>query len=470
MARSGKRLLIYFAVFILLFFAISTVLGAFDLKNAVKIEYQAAQADRFQIFYCTPSVSDHYTEENSVEAAILADGTINVTEIELPEDVLMQSMRLDIGDIPDNVVSIWKIQIWAGYHLYEYKTMDITNLIKDTEGTALRNAELVEENENFIKFVTTNNDGSLEIFPEKLEKSSLTLFETTNLIRFAIGIVLAALLTRIIYKVVYLRDLFEIVSGLVKNRHIIFNMAKNDFKSRYAGSYFGILWAFVQPLCTILIYWFVFEVGLRASSPIDIPYSLWLMGGLVPWFFFSEAWFGMSSVFLDYSYLVKKVMFELDTMPFIRIFSALATHVVFFIIMAAVYSAYGYFISLWSFQILYYVFSLCCLLTAISFISASIMVFIRDVGQIINIIMQFGMWLTPILWDVNIFPGSFEAYFKLNPMYYIVQGYRDCMLANTFILLNDVKWTIYFWLLTAVLLCVGATIFRKLKVHFPDVL
>ena len=89
---------------------------------------------------------------------------------------------------------------------------------------------------------------------------------------------------------------FALQKNCVRNRKLIWRLTKNDFKKRYAGSYLGIVWAMIQPIITVLVYWFVFEKGLSASAVtarqgIEIPYVLWLTSGLVPWFYFSEALF-----------------------------------------------------------------------------------------------------------------------------------------------------------------------------------
>lgn len=74
-----------------------------------------------------------------------------------------------------------------------------------------------------------------------------------------------------------------------RNRRLVMNLAKNDFKTKYAGSYLGIIWAFVQPVVTIAVYSFVFQVGFRSGAVVNCPFVLWLMAGMVPWFFFSDA-------------------------------------------------------------------------------------------------------------------------------------------------------------------------------------
>jgi len=84
-----------------------------------------------------------------------------------------------------------------------------------------------------------------------------------------------------------------ILREIAQNKKLIFNLSKNDFKAKFAGSYFGIIWAFIQPIITILVYWFVFDKALNAGTQItkagiNVPYVIWLVAGMVPWFYFSE--------------------------------------------------------------------------------------------------------------------------------------------------------------------------------------
>ena len=83
-----------------------------------------------------------------------------------------------------------------------------------------------------------------------------------------------------------MKKIFPLPMELYQNRALIFSLAKNDFKTKYAGSYLGIVWAFIQPIITILVYWFVFSVGLRSGAVQEYPFVLYLVSGIVPWFFF----------------------------------------------------------------------------------------------------------------------------------------------------------------------------------------
>ena len=103
---------------------------------------------------------------------------------------------------------------------------------------------------------------------------------------------------------VFRKKVLTLPIELLQNRKLIMNLAKNDFKTKYAGSYLGIVWAFVQPIVTILVYWFVFSVGLKAGNVSDYPFVLYLVSGIVPWFFFQDALNGGTNALMEYNYLV----------------------------------------------------------------------------------------------------------------------------------------------------------------------
>jgi len=82
----------------------------------------------------------------------------------------------------------------------------------------------------------------------------------------------------------------SLVKEMIRKRKIIWDLAKADFRKRFVGSYFGVVWMFVQPIVTVLIYFMIFgPYGFKSTPPVPAPYVLWLVPGIVPWFFFSEA-------------------------------------------------------------------------------------------------------------------------------------------------------------------------------------
>lgn len=258
-----------------------------------------------------------------------------------------------------------------------------------------------------------------------------------------------------------------------QNWKLILFLSKDDIRKRYAGSALGIAWAFIQPCVTILIYWFVFQVGLRSTAPGnygDMPYIVWIMCGLIPWFFFSDGLNAVTNVFIEYSYLVKKVVFDVEVLPIIKVISCLFVHIFFIFLLLAVMALFGYFPT-WSFiQIIYYVICSIALILSLGYITSSLAVFYRDLGQFVQVFLQAGMWLTPILWAFETIQGfSFSFLFKLNPMFYIVEGYRSALLEHQWFFEHPVL-TVYFWGFILIMTLLARFITKRMRPHFADVL
>ena len=256
---------------------------------------------------------------------------------------------------------------------------------------------------------------------------------------------------------------------IYRNRRLVFSLAKNDFKTKYAGSYFGTVWAFIQPIVTICVYWFVFGLALRNGTDKGVPFVLWLIAGLVPWFFIQDGLIGGTNSLLEYNYLVKKVVFKISILPIIKIIAATFIHVFFVCLLLIVAAIYGYYPTIYTIQIVYYSFSLFIFVLALSYTTCAVVVFFRDLSQIISIGLQIGMWATPILWNLDALSPKWIMILKLNPLVYIVNGYRSAIYEKEWFF-QDFFSTMYFWIVTVVLFGLGAVIFKRLKVHFADVL
>ena len=255
-----------------------------------------------------------------------------------------------------------------------------------------------------------------------------------------------------------------------QNVKLVLRLSANDFRTRYAGSYLGIVWAFIQPVVTIFVYWFVFSI-FRSGAVRNVPFVLWLIAGLVPWFFFQDSLNSGTGALIEYSYLVKKVVFKISILPVVKLCSALYVHLFFIGVMVFLYLIMGCFPGLTILQIPYYTGAMFVMVLGVAYLTCSVVVFFRDLSQIINIILQVGVWMTPIMWDFTDIhlPPAVQTIFRMNPMFYIVQGYRDSMVDK--IWFWERPWqTLYFWVLTGVLFWLGRRVFRKLRVHFADIL
>ena len=259
-----------------------------------------------------------------------------------------------------------------------------------------------------------------------------------------------------------MKTIFSLPTDIYKNRRLIFKLAKNDFKTRYAGSYLGIVWAFIQPVITILVYWFVFSVGFRSGTgDLGVPFVLYLVAGIVPWFFFQDALIGGTNSMLEYNYLVKKVVFNISVLPVVKIISALFVHCFFVLFTIILYAAYGKFPDVYYFQLIYYSICVFILVLGLSYATSAIVIFFRDLAQIINIALQVGIWLTPIMWIAETSLQGHETLqkiLKLNPLYHIIT------FARTIILYHQIPTSMDFaaCIISSIAsLIIGAVVFRK---------
>jgi len=252
---------------------------------------------------------------------------------------------------------------------------------------------------------------------------------------------------------------------------LVLRLAVHDLRNRCLGSMLGFVWAFIQPFVMTIILWFVVGVAFKANAVQGVPFIAWLLAGMSAWSFFSDALNQATNVFCEYAFLVRKVNFRLFNLPLIKILAALVVHVVFLLLVAAVLLFSRVSVS-WSWlAVFYYLFAAAVLLAGLSYITATLHVFSRDVGQIVNVGLQFGFWVTPVFWNFTMFQehSLLVKLLRLNPVVYIVEGYRNSLLFNSPFAAG---WggAAYFWMITILLLVAGRIIFRKLKPCFADVL
>ena len=104
----------------------------------------------------------------------------------------------------------------------------------------------------------------------------------------------------------------EKIKKMELNTAFVCQFAMDDFKTKYAGSILGLIWAFIQPIITVVIYWFIFQVGFNNDAVSGYPFILWLVAGLAPWMFISDAIVNATNSLVEYSYFtVGKSSFSL---------------------------------------------------------------------------------------------------------------------------------------------------------------
>lgn len=265
-----------------------------------------------------------------------------------------------------------------------------------------------------------------------------------------------------------LKQFIHFLYDIYVKKSLIWELTKRDLKTRFAGSFLGMFWIFAQPFITIMVFWFVFEIGFKSMPVENFPFILWLACGIMPWFLFAEAIITATNSIVESGYLVKKIAFRVSILPIVRILSALLVHIFFMMIMFLMFAFYGYYPDIYWLQLFYYLFAMLILVTGLSWITSASILFFKDIGQIIQAFLQFLFWGTPIFWSLKIMPQKYHPFLKLNPLYYIANGYRESLINKTW-LWEHPTLSLYFWGIAVAILFVGAIFFKKLKPHFGDV-
>ena len=268
----------------------------------------------------------------------------------------------------------------------------------------------------------------------------------------------------------YFQDIKLFLLHIFHNRQLLLTLIKNDFKKQYLGSYLGLFWAFAQPFTYIIVIWFVFTYGFRHVNTADgTPFFLWLIAGMIPWFFFASAFTGGTNAVVNHAYLVKKVAFRVSILPLVQIGSSFLIHIVLVVFLIVTVLLYGYTPSLYWLQLLYYLFMSIIFLLGLTWLFSALRVFIKDIGNFVNVVIQIGFWATPIFWNKTMLPLKYHFLLYINPMAYIVDGFRNTVIDHVWFWEKPME-TFYFLSITLSIFIVGAIVFKRLRPHFGNVL
>jgi lipopolysaccharide transport system permease protein len=254
------------------------------------------------------------------------------------------------------------------------------------------------------------------------------------------------------------------------NASLVWELTKRDFSERFAGSILGSLWALILPLVSLMIYIIIFGnlMGGRLPGSSNIySYSIYVSVGLIPWTAFSGSITRSASVFLDKKHLLTKIRISFPSLLLYINLSETITFLVsmifFFIFLIVTDYEFNMNIAL-----IPYIFYLQQLLTfGIGLLAATLTVFIRDIKEIISVILQFWFWFTPIVYIHDILPESVKKIMIFNPAYVIIESYhqifvfKDVPLYDSLILLT---------MITHVLVIFSYVVFRSLEKDVRDFL
>jgi len=264
------------------------------------------------------------------------------------------------------------------------------------------------------------------------------------------------------------RSTREVLTEIWQNRVRMLRIAIFDIKIENRNFYLGTFWKILSPLIQIGTFWFVFGIGIRGGAPIDgFPFLIWLLAGLVPWIFISRGITTGAMSISSRAGMIFKIKYPVSTVPVGAIIICLYDNIVMFGILVVVYLFHGITPNLYWFNLLYYVAFSFIFLVALAMVFSVIVQLAKDFGRLITSLLQLLFFITPILWQETNIPTWARLFFVLNPVRYIVTGFRYSLLhgQNFF---QRPQLIMFFWGVTIVIFLVGCYLQRKYSTRFVD--
>ena len=261
-----------------------------------------------------------------------------------------------------------------------------------------------------------------------------------------------------------------VVSEIWNNKVRLFRLAKYELKSQHGGTFFGFLWNFLNPALQILVYWFVFAVGLRRGDDIDgVPYIVWLVVGIICWYYMNQAMLGADMSILNFSDVLKRMSFPIAIVPTKTVAANFITHICSMVIVFGVVLASGAKISSSVWLLPYYIFASTFFITGYGLIASTVNVLFRDFHNFSNTALRFLFFISPVMWEPSKDNGLLMLIMKLNPFAYILNGYRDTILYG-WNFSENLTTGLIFWAISIAMFIAGCILHMRLRLKFIDLL
>lgn len=268
-----------------------------------------------------------------------------------------------------------------------------------------------------------------------------------------------------------MKSVWLILKELWQNMNLINRLALYEIKIKNKNNYFGPAWEILTPMFFIAIYWFVFGYGIRQNEEVgDIPFLNWMMAAITVWFFVQPAVTQGSKAIYTKVRMVSKMSFPTSVIPAYVVISRLYPHLWLLLIVLIYMQFTGYPISVYYLQLPYFLFAMVALIVSFVLLSSSITIVFRDVQMFIQSTVRIFLYITPFLWVTEKLPDFVQSFMKINPLYYLVEGFRASIFGGTWYAVEYWDYTLYFWGVVAVLFVLGALLHMRFRRHFIDFL
>ncbi|MFB5661495.1 ABC transporter permease [Alteribacillus sp. HJP-4] len=272
-----------------------------------------------------------------------------------------------------------------------------------------------------------------------------------------------------------MKSAVKVGKELYQHLYLINRLALYELKIKNKNNYLGNAWELITPCFFIAIYWFVFGYGIRGGGRgvegvEGVPFLNWMTAGIILWFFFQPAVIDGSKAIYTKVKMVSKMNFPTTVIPTYIVISKLYAHLALIFIVMIYMQATGYSINIYYLQFPYLLAATIALLVSIVMITSTATVLIRDIQLLIRSTIRVMLYLTPFLWTNDRLPEIVQDIMKLNPLYYLVEGYRAAYFGDGWYLLQNLNYTIYFWSVVLIFFIFGSILHMRFRRHFLDFL
>lgn len=263
----------------------------------------------------------------------------------------------------------------------------------------------------------------------------------------------------------------RIIKDHIEYRQQILKLAKSDLVKTYRGAALGWTWAIIKPAVTIFVYWFAFQIGLRAGKDVNgYSFFLWLIAGLVPWFYMGDMISQGTDAIRKYKHLVNKMKFPISTIPTFFSISKYITNIILIGIVIVLFVFNGYFPDVYYLQIPFYILLTFIFFTSWSLFGSMLSSISKDFANLVKSFVTAVFWLSGILWNPEtITIGWLKNILMVNPVTYLVTGFRNCFI-NKIWFWQQPKELLCFIILTVIMIILALWAYKKLRKEIPDVL
>ncbi|MBE5803018.1 MAG: ABC transporter permease [Clostridiales bacterium] len=262
-----------------------------------------------------------------------------------------------------------------------------------------------------------------------------------------------------------------VITEVVANLKRTWRLARYEKRAKNSQSLLGNLWEILNPLLNILVYWFVFSVGLRTSAGTDVnyPYAVWLICGIIPWLTISGAMTQSSSSITSASGLIKTCNIPLSMYPLKCVVHGLISHLFSLVVLAAVIIIAGIPLTWHVLEIVYYTLAMLLFLLGFALVASTISVFFNDLQKLLPPILRLLMYASSVVLNINQYSPDLQFIMRLNPMVHLVEGIRFSLLDGKGLMTHPESF-ISFWVATVVLFALGCWMHVRTREQFIDVL